>query len=85
MAKIDPEIASAIRSRMEGIREWIADEAPYITADQRHLDANTPERAYWHYGYQAALGDALAFIERSSQGTPRPDTSNSPRSGDQDG
>jgi hypothetical protein len=40
------------------------DEAPYVTADQRHLDENTPERAYWHYGYQAALSDVLRLMER---------------------
>lgn len=46
----------------------MAEEAPYVTADQRHLDANTPERAYWHYGYQAALADVLTIIEgRSSR------------------
>lgn len=60
------EIASTIRARMQGIREWMVDEAPYVTVDQRHLDANTPERAYWHYGYQAALGDVLALIEGRS-------------------
>jgi len=63
MAEIDQEIMSAIRRRMKGIREWLAEEAPYVTADQRHLDANTPERAYWHYGYQAALSDVLALIK----------------------
>lgn len=67
MAKPDPGIASTIRTRMDGIREWIADEAPYIVADQRHLDANTPERAYWHYGYQAAIRDVLALMERSTE------------------
>ena len=67
MAKIDPEVATTIRARMEGIREWMADEAPYISADQRHLDANTPERAYWHYGYQTALRDVLALVERSTE------------------
>lgn len=62
------DIASAIRTRLGGIREWMAEEAPYVAADQRHLDTNTPERAYWHYGYQAALADVLALIEgRSSQ------------------
>jgi hypothetical protein len=78
MTKIDPEVASSLRSRMDGIREWIVDEAPYITADQRHLDANTPERAYWHYGYQAALRDVLALVERSTedQCNQKPDTSN---------
>lgn len=67
MSKREPnEIVSAIRTRHRGIREWLADQAPYVTGDQRHLDANTPERAYWHYGYQAALGDVLALLE----GTP---------------
>lgn len=78
MTTLDPKIATAIRSRMQGIREWMADEAPYVTADQRHLDANTPERAYWHYGYQAALGDVLRLIEShtsEAHHTPRPDTS----------
>jgi hypothetical protein len=41
----DPKIISAIRTRLQGIREWMAEEAPYVTADQKHLDANTPERA----------------------------------------
>jgi hypothetical protein len=61
MAEIDPEI---LRARINGIRQWMADEAPYVAADQRHLDANTPERAYWHYGYQAALADILSLIEQ---------------------
>jgi hypothetical protein len=61
-----PKVTSAIRKRMEGIRKWMADEAPYVTADQRHLDENTPERAYWHYGYQAALSDVLRLIERTT-------------------
>jgi hypothetical protein len=74
----DPKITSAIRARLQGIREWMAEEAPYVTADQKHLDANTPERAYWHYGYQAALADVLALIEGKSsreRHNHRPDTS----------
>ena len=60
---IDPASAAVIRKRLKGIREWIADEAPYIVADQRHLDENTLERAYWHYGYEAALADVLALVD----------------------
>jgi hypothetical protein len=48
-----------IETRRDGIREWLAETCPYVTADQKHLDEHTPERAYWHYGYQAALGDVL--------------------------
>ncbi len=36
--------------------------APYTDVDQRHLDANTPERAYWHHGYQAALNDVMTML-----------------------
>jgi hypothetical protein len=66
MTQREPNIILAIRARLQGIREWMAEEAPYVTIDQRHLDEHTPERAYWHYGYQAALGDVLALLE----GTP---------------
>jgi len=69
MTWLDPRIISAIRRRMCGIREWMAEEAPYVSVDQRHLDGHAPERAYWHYGYQAALSDVLAMIEgRTNQG-----------------
>jgi len=27
--------------------------AAHDDVDQKHLDAHTPERAYWHHGYQA--------------------------------
>ena len=49
-------IVSAIRARMQGVREWVAEMAPYVTSDQRHLDADTPEEAYWNYGYQGRIG-----------------------------
>ena len=37
--------------------------------DQRHLDVDTPERAYWHHGYQAALTDVLAMLRAPSEYT----------------
>jgi hypothetical protein len=66
MTTLDPKIASAIQARLQGIREWMAEEAPYSIVDQRHLDANTPERAYWHLGYQAALQDVLDLADGRS-------------------
>lgn len=53
---------SIIRQRRDNIREWLEEEAPYTEVDQRHLDAHTPERAYWHHGYQAALNDVMAML-----------------------
>lgn len=51
-----------LRQRRDNIREWLEEEAPYTDVDQRHLDAHTPERAYWHHGYQAALSDIMAML-----------------------
>jgi hypothetical protein len=53
---------SLLRQRRENIQEWLDEEAPYTEVDQRHLDAHTPERAYWHHGYQAALSDIMALL-----------------------
>ena len=65
---MDDTVIEKLTNRRDGIREWLADNAPYVTADQKHLDANTPERAYWHYGYQAALGDALKLMRKNGAG-----------------
>jgi hypothetical protein len=40
--------------------------APECQVEQKHLDAGTPERVYWHYGYLCALRDALDLLKRSS-------------------
>lgn len=45
--------------RADGIKKWLDDNAPYVWADQKHLEEHSPERAYWHYGYRAALVDVL--------------------------
>ncbi|WP_295556348.1 hypothetical protein [uncultured Hyphomicrobium sp.] len=61
---IDEKIASQLEIRRAKLKHWLADEAPYTSADQRHLTANTPEQAYWHHGYQAALTDVLRLAGR---------------------
>jgi hypothetical protein len=58
-------------SRRDNIRQWLEMEAPYAAFDQKHLDADSPERAYWHHGYQAALTDVLHLLRRADKsGTP---------------
>ena len=64
-----------LRQRRDNIREWLDEEAPYADVDQRHLDAHTPERAYWHHGYQAALTDIMAMLVPEAEKT---DTSDIP-------
>lgn len=62
---------SLLRRRRDDIREWLDIEAPFTEVDQKHLDADTPERAYWHHGYQAALADIIELLdaERRKSGT----------------
>ena len=64
-----------LRRRRDGIRQWLDDEAPYTDGDQRHLDQNTPERAYWHHGYQAALDDVIALLTPLEQTSGSEDSS----------
>jgi hypothetical protein len=63
-----------LRQRRDGIRQWLAEEAPYAVADQRHLDASTPERAYWHYGYQSALTDIIELLTPTGRRSDSADT-----------
>ena len=62
---------SLLRRRRDDIREWLDIEAPFTEVDQKHLDADTPERAYWHHGYQAALADIINLLnaERRKNGS----------------
>ena len=62
MMELDPQIASAIRDRVQLMREWLAEQARSCLVDQRELELNTPERTYWHFGYEAALQDILDCI-----------------------
>lgn len=51
-----------LAQRRDQIREWIAGKASYTRTDQKHLDPDTPEQAYWHHGYQSALDDILELL-----------------------
>lgn len=57
--------AEELETRRAGIQEWLRENAPYVFADQKHLDEHSLARAYWHYGYMVALSDALAAPARS--------------------
>ncbi|MFY0610932.1 MAG: hypothetical protein JXQ99_05355 [Hyphomicrobiaceae bacterium] len=74
------ETKKVLLARRDGIRDWLAREAPYTVADQHHLDAHSPEQAYWHHGYEQALADVLDMLTEQGDG-PRgnEDTSKSSR------
>lgn len=48
-----------IRKRHETLKAAIAEGFPNALENQAHLDAGSPEQAYYHYGYLSALADIL--------------------------
>jgi hypothetical protein len=60
---IDEKKYERIIQRISQLGTWLEEEAPYALADQRHLDAHTPEQAYWHLGYHRGLSDMLSFLK----------------------
>lgn len=51
-----------LTARAKGIKTWLAEYAPECFDKQLHLDEGSQERVYWHYGYHAALSDAVCFL-----------------------
>jgi len=47
------------QNRADSIGAWLDENCPYVFTDQKHLEENTVERSYWHYGYRAALEDVI--------------------------
>ena len=61
------EFVSELVERVEGIeRDLLCDHASEL-AKQKHLDAGSSERLYWHAGYASALRDVLAKIQKSAR------------------
>jgi hypothetical protein len=52
-----------IHKRAELIEQWLDENHPECRKDQEHLDKETAERAYWHYGYVAALNDVIKLLD----------------------
>lgn len=50
--------------RRDNIREWLDGQNELTNDEQKHLEADTPEQAYWHHGYQSALDDMLKLLRR---------------------
>lgn len=53
-----------LRLRAEETEKWLrTQKAADPFKEQRHCEADTVERVYWHHGYMMALRDALRFLE----------------------
>ena len=51
-----------IEERLSTIKAWLAENAPHVTEDQKHLNAGSEQQAYWQYGYAAALADIKKLL-----------------------
>ena len=56
------ERMAILMQRRDQIREWLTGEAAYTKTEQKHLDSDTAEQAYWHHGYQSALDDMIELF-----------------------
>lgn len=54
-----------LERRRAELRRWLAEHAPDVEREQRHLHEGSAERAYWHYGYYVALNDVWAMMAGS--------------------
>lgn len=68
-AMIDERTYDCIVERLAQLEAWLEEAAPYAQFDQRHLEAHTPEQAYWHLGYHRGLADVLALIRSETEGS----------------
>ena len=56
-----------LTERVEGIERDLLRKHAAELAEQKHLDADSSERLYWHAGYASALRDILAKIQKSAR------------------
>ena len=63
---LDKKQQEQLRARKRLLEEWLDECCPYAAVDQKHLDDGTPEQAYWHLGYMAALADIFSLIDKST-------------------
>jgi hypothetical protein len=56
--KREDEILSPFEKRANGISDWLKENG----REQKHLDRETQERIYWHYGYLVALRDIYRYL-----------------------
>gem|GEM_PF-6353474 len=53
---------AVIEKRIGRIEGFLLQNHPECFVEQKHLDAESKERAYWHYGYLCALRDIVKLL-----------------------
>jgi hypothetical protein len=53
----------ALRERLGTLSRWLAENGDDCQETQAHLNADSVERIFWHYGYLVALRDVLRLLD----------------------
>jgi len=61
---IEAQQMQDLSRRISELSRWL-NESPFkCQVEQKHLDANSVEEAYWHYGYLCALRDVVSLMSK---------------------
>lgn len=56
-------LEALLKKRQNEIEKFLMKDHIEVFAEQKHLDRGSVERAYWHYGYLAAMRDIINRME----------------------
>lgn len=68
--EVDQAIVDKLERREMALTDWLAENAPGCGDEQAHLDLDSNERVYWHYGYAVAMRDVLELLEGGTSTLP---------------
>ena len=63
---IETQQMQDVSRRISELSGWLSESPFKCQVEQKHLDANTSEQAYWHYGYLCALRDVVSLMSKRS-------------------
>jgi hypothetical protein len=58
---LDTGVIEKMTARLQDLEKFAEENRQFLDT-HRHLDEDTPERAYWHAGYASALRDLLNIL-----------------------
>lgn len=62
------QVEQTVKDEITALSEWLEENGSYCATEQAHMAQGSRERAYWHYGYLAALRHTLAMLSKQQAG-----------------
>jgi uncharacterized protein YecT (DUF1311 family) len=57
-------LKQVLEERAQELRAWLEKKGHNCWHEQRHLNEDSAEQVYWHFGYLSALQDVLARLPK---------------------